>query len=123
MSIGTLHEKIDDAGVVNVSGKLRTYSMALDFRLEMRDSRRDDKSPSHDIIARGAHGQGFIAGVAWQGNVQSKGTRMYTMAFNIPELFKDELKLVAWESDKQPGTFNIEYSKDKEQPQQQASAA
>ena len=120
--IGTMNE-FAEAGGIEVKGKLRTYSMALDFRLEMRNSRRDDKSPSHDIIARGAHGQGFNAGVAWQGNVQSTGKRMYTLALIIPELFDGEKRVVAWEKEDQPGTFEIQWSKDKETTQQQATAA
>ena len=121
MTLGTLNEKFEN-NIMTVTGKISTYAVALRFRLEPRDSMKDEKSPSHDVIGQGAHGGAFNAGVAWQGNVQSKGTRMYSLALNIPELFKEELKLVAWENEKQPGTFDIQYSKDKEQPKQATAA-
>lgn len=118
--IGKITEHYEN-NILSVKGYIRTYAVDLEFRLEVRPNVRDEKSPSHDIIARGKHGKGFNAGVAWQGSNKKTGERMYTLAVNVPELFKDEMKLVAW--DAKDGTFDIVYSKEKEQPQQQATAA
>lgn len=109
--------------VLTVKGYIRTYAIALNFKLEPRDSMRDDRSPTHNVVGRGVHGEAFHAGVAWQGTNKNNGERMYSLALNVPELFKDELRLVAWENNKEPGNFELHYSKDKETTQQQATAA
>lgn len=117
MKLGIINENLNE-GKRTLTGSLSTYSLNLEFRMEPASGRKTEQSPTHDIIARGKHGKGFHAGVAWQGRTKD-GNDMFTMAVLIPELFEGEQRYCAWRRD--AASFDITESKPMEQEQQAAA--
>ena len=118
--LGKLKEEQTEQGQLIMRGYLRTYSLDLEFKLDIKLDRATDKVPTHDILARGKHGKTFHAGVAWQGK-DKNGNTMYTLSFVVPELLDEELRTVAF--DAKDGTFEIRVSREKEEVEQGAAQA
>lgn len=112
MSLGKLKETVLE-GRRSIVGYLATYLLYLDFNLEPVDRRQSDKSPTHNIIARGKHGGAFCAGKAWEGRTRDQSERMYSLKFSVPEIWGEEFDVMAW--DDRNGGFDLVPSRKEDQ--------
>ncbi len=94
--LGQLTEQYTDGKKV-IYGDICTYSMRLEFQLKPCGSRQTDKSPTHDIFARGQHGALFHAGKAWDGKTRDGTRNKYDLKMTIPELFSGDQAFMALE--------------------------
>jgi uncharacterized protein (DUF736 family) len=104
--LGEINDTID-----GLQGNITTYSLDVPFTLVPVTNRKDDKSPTHNIIMTGRHGRAFGAGVAWQGNHREYGNYI-SMTVEVPELFKGAMNLMAGQLE--TGVYGIRYAKDQE---------
>ena len=117
MNQGTIiQERLEDGQMI-FKGRFVTYDLYLPFKLIENNNRRDEKSPTHKILARGQHGHDFEAGIAWHGETKDH-TPMITMLIDIPSMFDKEQEFVAFR--RNDGVFEIVTSKPQEQPAQAA---
>lgn len=117
--LGRLQKRQNDQGKLQIFGHIATYSLLADLFLEPNADRKDDRSPSHNIMIKGKHGGWAYAGAAWEGNHPQHGAYI-SMTLEVPELFDKPLNLMAGTTN-EVGTFIIRHSKDKEEKQQKAA--
>ncbi len=108
MKQGKLTEIRNQDNTISITGEIVTYSMNIQFQMTENKEKRDDKSPTHLVYARGGHGRMFHAGVAWLSSTKD-GKPMYSIVFEIEELFEGEKRFCAWETIS--GTYRIENDK------------
>ncbi|GEM_PF-1778054 len=112
--LGELTAHKNDQGHIEYKGHVRSYLIDLDFKLDAIEKRKDEKSPTHNIVARGKHGKGFFAGVAWQGQHAEYG-RFFSLSLEVPELFDGVQAMIAGETASGSGIYTIRHSKDKKE--------
>lgn len=96
--------KLENGALV---GEVRTYSVALKFRLEAAEG-RSEKAPTHRIIGRAPAGHAFEAGVAWEKNIkngESRGQTCFALQFDDPAFGAEPVHFNAWPDNKDGGWY------------------
>lgn len=89
-------------------GEVRTYAVALKFKLEVAQGRTSDKAPTHRIIGMAPAGHTFEAGVAWEKDIrngESKGQTCFMLQFDDPAFGADPVYFNAWPNNKEGGWY------------------
>lgn len=112
MKLGKLTQHQTENGM-EYTGQIVTYSLNMPLRFILNQDRRDDNSPTHNVLGRGPHGSWFHCGVAWQGETNERKT-YFSFKITIGELGLKDKEYVAFQNREGTG-FAIAESKPREE--------
>lgn len=99
----------------NVRGEFLSWSFPrINLALRANTQPQNDKSPTHEVIAKNPHGAWVVIGAAWKNKIkqgEKTGLDCYSLQLEEPTLFERPVKLSAFPSQPDGLRFALEYDR------------
>lgn len=99
----------------NVTGEFLSWSYPrIQIALRENKARQNEKSPTHEVIAKNPHNAWVVIGAAWKNKIKNgekAGQDCYSLQLEEPTLFEKPVKLSAFPNQADGKAFGLEYDR------------